>query len=785
MRILDRYLIRETVLPLCLGLVVLTFVLVIPPILRDGEALISKGVEWSIVLRVLLTLLPSALSVTIPMAVLLGILVGLGRLSADRELVAMQACGVSIFRLLRPVALIAIVGTAATAYAIIVALPNANQTYQAIKFKVVADRAEGNVEPRVFFDDFPGRTLYVREVASGGTWRGVFLADTSAPDRTTVYLAQAGRLDINRDKRTVVIELTNVTRHTTVASKPEEYEGGEQKSVLLALDPNTVFPKFTPVKGLPEMSIAELRASIAEAASRGEPSYNEQFMIGQKFSIPFASLVLALIGLSLGVSHRQDGRLASFVLGFGVIFVYYVFLWTARAAAISGRFPAAWAPWIPNMIFGAAGVVLLRWRAGSADQPLSISIPAFWRRSSESGGSPAKSRVRAPRARGRAALVIRLPRLNLPRPALLDMYVSGQYVRVFGLGLFSLLGIFYIATFMDLADKLFRGTATTGMLVRYLYFQTPQYVYYVIPMAALVATLVTIGVMTRNSELIVIRACGVSLYRTAVPLLLFGAIAGATLFGLQERALASSNREADRLNRVIRGLPRLSPLERRWVVGQNGEMYHYDNFDQGRNEFTELTIYHVGPDGSDLGSVTRAARVTFSGQGDGGPRGEWKASGGWSRELSAGVEASATKTVVSYTPFTERTLRLEGPSYFKTDEPKPDQMTYGQLKAYVAQLKSRGDDTTSGLVSLQRKLAFPFVALVMTLLAVPFAVTTGRRGALYGIGIGIVLAIVYWLMLSVLGAVGAGGLLSPVLAAWTPNILFAAAALYMLLTVRT
>ena len=89
------------------------------------------------------------------------------------------------------------------------------------------------------------------------------------------------------------------------------------------------------------------------------------------------------------------------------------------------------------------------------------------------------------------------------------------------------------------------------------------------------------------------------------------------------------------------------------------------------------------------------------------------------------------------------------------------------------------------LVALQRKVAFPFVTVVMTLLAVPFAVSTGRRGALYGVGIGIVLAIVYWLMVSVFAAVGSGGILSPVMAAWAPNILFSAAAIYMILTVKT
>ena len=115
-KILDRYLVREIALPFAIALVVLTFVLMIPPIVQRAESLIARGVEFSTVATALMLLAPSQLSLTIPMAVLLGILVGFGRVSADREFMTMQACGVSLMRLLRPVALVALVGTAATAY---------------------------------------------------------------------------------------------------------------------------------------------------------------------------------------------------------------------------------------------------------------------------------------------------------------------------------------------------------------------------------------------------------------------------------------------------------------------------------------------------------------------------------------------------------------------------------------------------------------------------------------------------------------------------------------------
>ena len=498
-RTIDRYVLRELLLPFALSLAVLTFILVIPPILRDAEDLIVKGIAWTTFLHVLVLLLPQALSLTIPMSVLLGILIGFGRLSGDREFVAMQACGVSPFRLIRPVALFAVLATLATAHQIIVALPEANQTFREITFNVVANRAESNVKPRVFYGEFPSRTIYARDVVAGG-WREVFLADTSQPGQTTVYFAKEGRLRVDREKKLVALELTAGTWHTTSVTKPDEYEGGNYDSTIIHLDPATVFPSIAPPKTEREMSIAELKASIVAGHARGDPSLSQQYMIQQKFSIPAASLVLALIGLALGISHRKDGRFSSFVLGFGVIFAYYVVLWTVRAGALTGQLPAGPAAWIPNTIFGVAGVALLFWRAGSPDQRIRISLPSY---------RPASSKV---------VLVIRIPHINLawlarlPRPGLLDLYVSGQYLRVFFLGLFSLLGIFYISTFMDLADKLFRGTATSAMMLRYFFFQTPQFVYYVIPMAVLVATLVTVGLMTKNSELVVMRACGISLY---------------------------------------------------------------------------------------------------------------------------------------------------------------------------------------------------------------------------------------------------------------------------------
>src|SRR5256885_7427221 len=140
MRLFARCVFREVLLRLLLSLLLLPFPLVIPPFLKQGYPIIAKGVDAWIVGRVVVTLLPQALSISIPMAVLLGLLIALGRLSGDREFVAMQACGVSIYQLLRPLVAIAAVSTAATAYIMIVARADANQSFREIILKEVAQR---------------------------------------------------------------------------------------------------------------------------------------------------------------------------------------------------------------------------------------------------------------------------------------------------------------------------------------------------------------------------------------------------------------------------------------------------------------------------------------------------------------------------------------------------------------------------------------------------------------------------------------------------------------------
>ena len=777
-RTIDRYVIREILPPFVIALLIFTFVLIIPAIINLAETFIAKGVDWGTIGRLMVTLLPSTVAITIPMAFLIGLLVAFGRLSADREVVVLMACGVSPYRLLRPVLYLSVVMWAATTWVMVKALPDANQRSREIVQDVVMNRAEGEVRPRVFFDDFPNVVLYVRDLApSGAGWVDVLAADTTNAAQPIVYLAKRGRMVVDRNAQTIQMVLEDGTRHSTTVNQPEKYEISKFESTIVSLDPQSVFPKQAPPRGERELGIADLQARIAELQGRGEPAHRPIMELHKKFSIPLACVVFAIVGLALGASHRKDGKLASFVIGIAVIFVYYVIMFTAEAMAKGQWIPAWIAMWLPNIFVGLWGLILLVSRTRSADQPISIPLPRWpWKTAADGGATASRP------SGGRVRVVIRLPQFHLPRPNLLDIYVAQQYLRILALTIFGMLGLFYISTFIDLSDKFFKGQTSVRMLVEYLFWQTPQFLSYIIAIAVLLSTLVTIGILTKNSELIVMRACGVSLYRTSLPLVVFAIAAGGILLGLEETVLASANRQAARLNQIIRtgSSQTFDLLNRKWLVARNGDVYNYQFYDPQKHELQGIQVFGFDSAAHTISGRVYARKATWvSAPGQTATATKWTLEKGWSRHFGATFDPKDWST------FDTSTIDLEPADYFITETPAPDRMTIPQLQQHIGELKASGYDALANEVGLYRKIAFPFVTLVMTLIAVPFAVTTGKRGAMYGIGIGIVLALLYWVLISVFAALGVGGAISPTLAAWAPNLVFGAAAAVLLLTVRT
>ena len=260
--------------------------------------------------------------------------------------------------------------------------------------------------------------------------------------------------------------------------------------------------------------------------------------------------------------------------------------------------------WTPNLVLLPFGILALIWRARWAEGrlpfrslvKLSEYVSGWFNRRRNAAGAPA--------ARGgrRVVIVIRVPNLTWLAPNILDRYISAIYLRAAAISFAALLGIFYISTFIDKSDRLFKGQTTGGTVLQLLGFMTPQFIYYVIPLAALLSVLVTFGLLSRSSELSVMKACGISLYRIAAPLLILSLVWSGILFGLEQRILARANEQVERIDSQIRNRPprTSSPLSRTWLIGRDGDIYHYTQYDSQAKALQNLAIYRPAKTGWQL-----------------------------------------------------------------------------------------------------------------------------------------------------------------------------------------
>ena len=217
----------------------------------------------------------------------------------------------------------------------------------------------------------------------------------------------------------------------------------------------------------------------------------------------------------------------------------------------------------------------------------------------------------------------------------------------------GLLGIFYISTFIDLSDKLFKGQTTGAMMAQFFYYKTPEFVFFIIPLTVLIGAMVTVGILTKSSELVVMQACGISLYRSAVPLVALATIASGVMFLLQDRVLPYSNRKAAAIRHVIRGgSPRtFDVINRKWLVARDGSIYNYTYYDTRLHELNGLSIFEFNQSHGGLTRRVYVGEARFTpGTGQ-----VWKSSNGWVREFVNGIDLKAFVT------FPSRDLKLEPP----------------------------------------------------------------------------------------------------------------------------
>jgi LPS export ABC transporter permease LptG/LPS export ABC transporter permease LptF len=803
-RIFTRYILREITGYALLGGVLFTFILFMRYLLPLMELAVRGVASPFDIVRLIGYLLPGFFSFTIPMAVLVGILLGLSRLAADSEVTAMRASGMGVLTFVRIVSIFAIVCWAAGLANSLFIAPRAAQALLHYEDASKTSQATVAIQPRVFYEDFKNYVLYAQDVIPGanGTalWRHVFLADLTKPAYPHIITANDATV-LSGGPQTLRLQLANGSRHDISPTDPSEYDISTFLTTELPMqtgqqeEDSHLSHRDTGMQALNLRDLWRLAHTPGPAAGapngRSLPAGVDAarpylIQLNYRFAFPTACIVLMLVGVPLGLSSKRGGKGTGFVATLGLVFIYYFLSSIGIAFARQGKLSPALGVWSANILFALAGLVLLQQisRGGAILELFASTGQSFSKlfdrlRTQGTAGHPASTA-----ATGNINLTQRIRRaLRIRFPLILDEYVMGSFLRNFFLVLVSLIVLFLIFTFFELIGDILRYRTPLAVVADYLVNLIPFILNLILPLCSLVAVLITFGTLNRNSELTAMKATGISLYRIVAPVLVVATLLSALLFVFDETYLPAANRRQDALLSEIKGKPAQTFLrpDRKWISGQAGSnnqptrIFYYQFFDPDKNDFANITVFEFQP-----GTFNLTRRIFAQSARWDDNLNEWVFEDGWQRTFQG-------ESTSSYQPFTVSTFPEihEQPSYFKKEDRQSQEMSYTELSSYIQDLKQSGFDTMRLRVQLDHKLAYPLMTLVLAILAIPFAVIAGKRSSIAGIGTAIGVAIGYWVIAGIFENLGDVNSLPAILAAWSPDLLFAMAGAYLLLRTPT
>jgi LPS export ABC transporter permease LptF/LPS export ABC transporter permease LptG len=782
--VINRALLLEMVPSLLLAVGVTTFLLLIRALFVLADLFISHDVPVLTGLQLLLLGVPNILALTLPIGTLFAVLMTASRLAADSELVAMQASGVPLHRAARPLVVAAGLVCVLDMFLMLVVMPRSNAKLSETTRRIALSAASAAVEQRVFAEDFPGQLLFVDKIDRGtGRWHGVLLFDATDPMQESLVTADSGDLVIDPRDGTAWLNLLDTTTHLLRPNAPDSYRKNDNNELKIRLkQPPTDRGEHRRL-GVRETGTGELLARVRGAQGPKTEETREVLVeLHKRVAIPAAAIAFALVGFPLGARNRRGGRGFGLTFSVGLVVLYYVLLNNGELFATTGKVPAALGVWLPNLVLLALAADLFRRasRAVKGEGGL-VRWPRFLRgvarAAAQAYGFLASGFARFLGSRDHAPDTANgePPRLPLTI-GVLDRHVLRQCIAFFVLVVMAVCALWVVVNLSENLEDIRRNAVPLVVVVLYYAFSVPQIVHDTLPLAFLIAFLATATVLKRHNETTAFKAAGISLSRVALPLLLLGLATGVGLFFLDDYVTQRAERSKQKLEDVIKGRKvarSYRATDRPFVFLPDGRtLVNFLEFDPDTSTLVRPSVY-VFDARFNLRTRFMARRASYKG-------GSWVAEDAWSRTFMA----DAMPEFIRHRAPVDLPLPVP-PDYFGREYRRPQQMSFGELKDYITTLRAAGYRVDRLTVQLHQKLAYPLGVVLLAWLSLPFAFRAGGRGAVGGIALALVLGMAYFGLMAFITRLGEASLVTPVLAAWTPAVVFGLLAINRHTTLRT
>ena len=773
---LDRYVLREVRNPFFLGLTGFTFVLLVNYLFLLAQQTIEKAVPLKLVLGFLLARLPGFLTLTIPMAALLAVLVGAGRLSSQHEFLALRAMGISFPRLFRPILVGALLLTVLTLGMSHYLHPWGRLKERALFQEILRARDfSKEVDPGVFFDRLPGGVLFAstaQQSSEGRVFGGILLyRETNDGSAADLILARRGQGEFDRETGQVSLRLDDVEWHAFQPGRPESYTLVRTPHETITFPPDPRFrarARLLRVSAQEEMVGLELYRSVVRRKEELDATTSEgsriaarvrlrkaSIELSHRWAYPMAVVILVFVAFPLASSGRRGGRFTGLAQAIGVIFLFWLLFSLGDGFAEQGTVSPWLGPWLAHLAVGSWGVLLwvlllknkgTRWRVPEFLVGLALSILNRRRRNSGST-APATAEMKA-----RWSGLTRL-----------DTYLASGLARMLFAALAVLVVLVATLGFKQAIDSVDASAARFPWsdIVSFVGLSIPGQFQFLLPIGALFGVMVSLAALARGGEIVALKSCGISPGRMTLPLLAVTILLSLFYAVAQESVVPAAEREAQRALDRIKGRVRAetNTTGRRWVAGGNGHFWVYLDWDGAKERLAAPGLLLVDLARATVLERVEATRAEYSG-------GEWQFAQGWRRRFSPG-----SKPV--YEPFEELSESLpEKPELFGATRRRllfnkviADQMSFRDLLTHMRRVSRAGYPSAPLEVGLYKKLSSPFLPALLVMIGIPLMVGgSSRKGSLYGFGVALLIALGFWTLLAVTTSLGREEVLSPAVA---------------------
>lgn len=756
-RLITSYVLRAILPYLVFSWLLLTVIMFVQQAGRHAEIFFGNKIPPELLWQLSWALLPNIMAFTAPMAVLVGVIIGLARLRADSELVAMRAAGVGNWQILTPVLILGVLISLFSIGINLKGIPFAAQTVRKVGIQAAIEKLRSPIEPGQFNTEITDYVIYVRKGdLEKGDWRGVFVFNENKDKtQTRIITAEHGRIDVSEENSELVLDNAQVTTIPT-ANTQNGFAHEEISNIRLAIPTKRkeLVERLGKVQEFPEeLGLNELAAYAR--TKTGREKIEADLLWQRRLTLSITPIIFAFLGGALSLRFNRGGRGWGAAFALVVLLGYYLLALFGEQLARGGSVPAFIGGAIPILCALALGIWAVKTKPGRSLLSRIDWNFGIW--NSDENGSKSMRHSRL---------------FTSWRTGIMDFDIFSNLLKYFALTLAFLVSIYLIFTVFELWKFVIGLSGGMGLLGKYLFYLFPFVFLQILPSTLMIAILATYVIKSRNNEVVSWIASGQSVFRLLVPCALLMLIVGGIIWEIQERVVPFTNREQDAIRQQIRGgLATVNSNGRFWVAGRN-RLYSFTPGSKGAlDSATDLTVYEFDTGGNQLSRILKA------------PEGSWKAQ---TISLDGKIQnlgwSGGKVNIESFSSLDGGLAEVENP--FEQVYTKPMHLSAAETLERIRQTDSQAERRNLE-VNLQRKYSTPFLPLVIMLFTAPFALSLGRKGKVLTVGLAIAVWLVFMGTSNFMEQFGINGQLSAKLAVWNPLVLFSILGAYLLTRVRT